>query len=637
MVTLPFLLWVLQMTSCAAETSCSSAASPAGEVRWSEVSEEDVGIAAFTTTTRAIDCVFRERYSDFVVHEIGLDESVVTLSDESVPPEDENEATGESVESTIAALVATTSCAEESAAAALSASLRALTQDASLPPVVMPATDDKCVRKRQHELVATGLSQLASDTLVDGESKSVRIFGSYKQCNNGNKRQKRLDVRSRWPRGKPKVVRMAVYKENTDTMTVANQLGRALRCGRVGYAGTKDRRAVTTQWLTVSNVLPSKIVERTRSMRQWCRVGNFSFVESHLELGDLAGNRFEIALRRVSEELDESAVQEACQAVSTFGFCNYFGLQRFGSAASNSTVGLKALAGDWKACIDLILARKPFDDAPTTRAKNAYFEQNDMSLAKAAMPRHQRTELAVLDILEKHPNDACGAFHKGVAKNLRLMYLHAHQSLVWNTLATARVKLGSRSVVEGDLVIPRATGADKLSADAQVVVVTPQNVDEFSVFDVVLPMPGIAVVDPAFEGAQAAMLAGGKLETERYRNVQRPEYTLRGAYRRLFVKPGNLTWRLAKYQDKLQQLIETDVDRISASSNSSSISDEKIGAPTAKDKGDEQQSQQQHNTALVVSFDLPPSSYATCCLREITKCSMAKGHHASITKDGSST
>jgi tRNA pseudouridine13 synthase len=41
-----------------------------------------------------------------------------------------------------------------------------------------------------------------------------------------------------------------------------------------------------------------------------------------------------------------------------------------------------------------------------------------------------------------------------VARNTRLMYVHAYQSYIWNTVVTHRVKKHGLQVVCGDLVIP---------------------------------------------------------------------------------------------------------------------------------------------------------------------------------------
>lgn len=43
---------------------------------------------------------------------------------------------------------------------------------------------------------------------------------------------------------------------------------------------------------------------------------------------------------------------------------------------------------------------------------------------------------------------------QAIPKNLRLMYIHAYQSYLWNAGASARLKLSSTAVLAGDLVAP---------------------------------------------------------------------------------------------------------------------------------------------------------------------------------------
>jgi tRNA pseudouridine13 synthase len=77
-------------------------------------------------------------------------------------------------------------------------------------------------------------------------------------------------------------------------------------------------------------------------------------------LGDLKGNHFSIVLRNLSTTA-ESVVQASLREVSTHGFVNYFGLQRFGtSQVGTYEVGKALLLGQWENAVRLIL--KPADD-----------------------------------------------------------------------------------------------------------------------------------------------------------------------------------------------------------------------------------------------------------------------------------
>ena len=69
----------------------------------------------------------------------------------------------------------------------------------------------------------------------------------------------------------------------------------------MGYAGTKDRRAATTQFATAHRKdarTVSAAVARVARQFPAVRCGGFSYVGDALRLGDLSGNAFEVALRR---------------------------------------------------------------------------------------------------------------------------------------------------------------------------------------------------------------------------------------------------------------------------------------------------------------------------------------------------
>jgi tRNA pseudouridine13 synthase len=94
----------------------------------------------------------------------------------------------------------------------------------------------------------------------------------------------------------------------------------------VGYAGLKDKHAVTTQWLS----LPSK----ARPPSEWQLPEGIVVVEhtrhsNKLRTGHLLGNHFRITL----DTPDASALEKAslmAEALRTRGLYNYFGGQRFG-------------------------------------------------------------------------------------------------------------------------------------------------------------------------------------------------------------------------------------------------------------------------------------------------------------------
>ena len=132
-----------------------------------------------------------------------------------------------------------------------------------------------------------------------------------------------------------------------DTMDALNQIAKVIRLkpSIFSYAGTKDRRAKTTQWVSVKKINPKNIMSATRSVKG-AYVGNFKFEKLPLKLGKLDGNRFTIALRNVTAADD--LIEKAMVSLRDNGFINYYGLQRFGTIAAIPTyeIGKALLQGN---------------------------------------------------------------------------------------------------------------------------------------------------------------------------------------------------------------------------------------------------------------------------------------------------
>jgi tRNA pseudouridine13 synthase len=100
----------------------------------------------------------------------------------------------------------------------------------------------------------------------------------------------------------------------------------------VGYAGLKDRRAVTTQWFTVH------LVNRPDPDWQGIDAPGVEVLEVHrhrrkLRRGVLRGNRFLIRVRGLRG--DGGLLEERLARVARLGVPNYFGGQRFGNRDGN--------------------------------------------------------------------------------------------------------------------------------------------------------------------------------------------------------------------------------------------------------------------------------------------------------------
>jgi tRNA pseudouridine13 synthase len=136
-----------------------------------------------------------------------------------------------------------------------------------------------------------------------------------------------------------------VEKRGLTTLDVIARVAAALGVnGRdVGYAGLKDRHALTRQWLSVPGIDPERALALPASP-EWS-IQQAVRHPHKLRLGHLRGNRFEVRLEGTASDAELSALQAAVAAVAAGGLPNRFGAQRFGSGGDNAAAGLALLRG----------------------------------------------------------------------------------------------------------------------------------------------------------------------------------------------------------------------------------------------------------------------------------------------------
>lgn len=141
---------------------------------------------------------------------------------------------------------------------------------------------EKNDRTQIHHSVKEIFSNITSTTVERDDKKYIR-------CARQNKKS---DRRNRWP-WPHEYTYFLLYKENIDTMQAVSMVAPLLngtKASAITYAGTKDKRAKTTQWMCVRRREPSLIVRAARRLRN-ITIGNFTFRDQPLKLGQLKGNK----------------------------------------------------------------------------------------------------------------------------------------------------------------------------------------------------------------------------------------------------------------------------------------------------------------------------------------------------------
>lgn len=147
------------------------------------------------------------------------------------------------------------------------------------------------------------------------------------------------------PGGQGEHLWIEVRKQQVTTVSVAQTLaswaGVTLR--EVGWAGRKDKNAVTEQWFSIQ--LPGRPDPKLEwDWPQGVQVLSMCRHNRKLKTGMLKGNRFTLCVREVDG--DRTQLEQRIAQLEHQGFPNYFGEQRFGRDGDNAESSRRFLAGN---------------------------------------------------------------------------------------------------------------------------------------------------------------------------------------------------------------------------------------------------------------------------------------------------
>ncbi|PYH97329.1 tRNA pseudouridine synthase D [Aspergillus ellipticus CBS 707.79] len=551
-----------------------------------------------------------------------------------------------------------------------------------LPKINTLVVTDRDLRIKMHQAIRRIFnSQLESQT----DSEGLMVISAAPNRNNrnaqsGGRGNGRSRVTVNWDELGGSYLHFTLYKENKDTMEILSLISRLLKVNSKNFqfAGTKDRRGVTVQRACAHRLHADRLVKLNPTLRN-AALGDFSYHKHGLDLGDLNGNEFVITLRDcdipgIDFQDREAAIAKSKELVGTAlrnlherGYFNYFGLQRFGTFATRTdTVGVKMLQGDFKAACEAILQYSPdslaaalegesstvlvsSDDKARAEAIHLYETTGNATKAMDKLPRKFSAESHIIRQLGRSKTDYLGAL-QAIPRNLRLMYVHAYQSLVWNFAASERWRLYRDQVVEGDLVLihehadkennttdssssaaAAAAAAAEVDADGEIII-APQTGDsayvaegiararaltaeeaasgKYTIFDVVLALPGYDVLYPAnamtdFYKRFMASPQGGGLDPFDMRRKWK-DVSLTGGYRKFLNRMGpEYSFDVNLYTKDDKQFVQTDLAKLQGQTAAADAAADVAEGP--------------EKVAVVLKFQLGSSQYATMALRELSR------------------
>ncbi len=246
-------------------------------------------------------------------------------------------------------------------------------------------------------------------------------------------------------------------KWDWDMHHVVRDLSRSLGVSqkRFSWAGTKDKRALTKQKISIWGISEEKLSSVNLPRVELHAIGRSN---KKVELGDLLVNSFQITIRDVDvpPEEAEKRIQSISEEIAQLGgIPNFFGVQRFGTLRSiTHLVGDAILRGDFERAAFTYIA-KPFPSEPeeTRSAREYVWRTRDFKGGLKLFPRYLRYERAMMNHLVSNPGDYIGAF-RVLSLGLQKLFVHAHQSYIFNKILSRRLQkeLPLNVSMEGDIV-----------------------------------------------------------------------------------------------------------------------------------------------------------------------------------------
>lgn len=248
-----------------------------------------------------------------------------------------------------------------------------------------------------------------------------------------------------------------VKKEGWETHHLLRDLARQLGISdeRIGIAGIKDKRAVSTQLMSIRGISADDLKKITLPRVQIEPLGRSN---KDLAPGDLKGNEFDILIDCI--ELKAQEINTRLESISekikeTGGVPNFFGYQRFGVRRPvTHLVGELLIRGDIEGAAMEYIARSFQWESPGNReVRDAVWNTRDYKKGLETYPFTLRYERTMMHRLIERPGDYAGAF-RSLPGSLITMFVHGYQSYLFNKILSKRIMAGRSLTVpeEGDVV-----------------------------------------------------------------------------------------------------------------------------------------------------------------------------------------
>ncbi|MDL2246133.1 tRNA pseudouridine(13) synthase TruD [Methanobrevibacter sp. OttesenSCG-928-K11] len=257
-----------------------------------------------------------------------------------------------------------------------------------------------------------------------------------------------------------------IEKLGRTTLDVVLDISRDLHIDRkrMGFAGMKDKKALTQQWICIANMESEEQFRQVEALQNDIYKTKFLKItrgRKKLRMGQLIGNKFKILIKDI-DDIEEATLktENILKKLEITGVPNYFGWQRFGKPRTNThLVGEALIYNDLKEAVRRYVGNPSIDENEQSQIARKAYDDGNYQESLDLMTKGMRYEKMMLReiIKDSKKGDLTDSSYKkalhALPKPLQRMFVHAYQSYLFNAAVSERIAMGINKYVEGDIII----------------------------------------------------------------------------------------------------------------------------------------------------------------------------------------
>jgi tRNA pseudouridine13 synthase len=231
-----------------------------------------------------------------------------------------------------------------------------------------------------------------------------------------------------------KHITFVLQKRDWNTLNALLAIAKNMGHGRksIGYAGTKDKKAITVQ---LASVYDTNNFDMKGIRIKDININGF-WRSDGVKMSSNLGNAFDVMIREVSDGAQAAGIAEELSNMMP----NYFGNQRFGERDNNTKIGISILTNDLEGAVLEYLTGTENERNESVRDARARL-RNEMNFGAALdyFPRYLKGERTLLSSLVKHPGNYANAI-RTLPRGIALMFIHSVQAQIFNRELDDRIR-----------------------------------------------------------------------------------------------------------------------------------------------------------------------------------------------------